>query len=142
MVGIIAPPYGPAGGDAGTPELADMDIPSTDEGAGYELTATGDIFTDDDGTSGFEDSGDDWIAPQVGMSGFDVRATLVSGAVAAGLSDLLSTWLPLSADRKWKCKVATPLNPAPSCELTIEIRPTGGVTVVSCTVTMSTVFTG
>lgn len=140
MPSIIAPHHVPAGAGAGTPAIDDMDIPSaTSETAQYKLTATGDIYTDADG-SGFTDSGDDWIAPQVGMAGFEVRATLVSGNVAGGSSSALGTWLALSADRSWRCKIANPTFPDTACELTVEIRPAGGVTVTSATITMSAHF--
>jgi hypothetical protein len=133
MTGILAPPYVPASAPAGVPALSDITVTSTDEDARIEYQSVGDIVSTFDGSTADEG---DWLSPKSGMSGFEIRATLVSGSIRGG-SDATSTWLNLGTTRAWKCKLATPTFPDTTAVLTIEIRPTGGAVAASCTVSMS-----
>lgn len=141
MVGIIAPFYGAAAEPAGTPALTDRDIVGASETSAWKLEADGDELADTGDGSGFVDIGD-WIAPKEGMDQYEVRATLVAGALATGVSSPLSAWLSLGTEQKWRCKIAGPTNPDTSAVLTVEIRPVGGVTVTSATISLSGTFGG
>lgn len=72
----------------------------------------------------------DWVSPKDSTVGdaYEVRATLNSGALAS--SSATSTWLQLNSTRAWN------VNPASedgigSANLTIEIRPFGGGSVLA-----------
>lgn len=85
----------------GTVSIADMTVNSIMAGGGatgqYSLRASGDIF----GTTGTNTVSDigDWLSPQLGMSGFEAMAALVSGS--APLGPTLGSWFALSSDRTW-----------------------------------------
>lgn len=140
--GSIMPHFHPAPIATSEITLEDLTITSDYESVAYMLTATGDIWIDDDVGTGLVDSGDDWLTPQVGMAGYEVRATFVSGEISTGVSSATGVWLPLSVDQKWRCKAAGPTHPNRSLNLTIEIRPVGGAVADTCTVTMTDQFLG
>lgn len=134
MTGIIAPLYVTGIAGAGVPELSDFTLDSESITAVFQLKETGGVYGDDG--DGFTHAGD-WITPQFGMAGFEARATLVGGSCGIGGSSPLGVWLNLGTERHWQCK--TPFGPDPPqfCDLTVEIRPVGGVTVTSANVHLS-----
>lgn len=94
--------------------------------ASYSLTSAGAVVLEN---SGFFEN---WITPQIGMSGYEVRATLNSGSITSGS---LGTWDSLAFTRSWQ--ISRSVSGVQSANLTIEIRPTGGSVVDSATVTLS-----
>ncbi len=67
-----------------------------------------------------------WINPQTGMSDFEVRATVTSGALSAGT---VGSWLPLSTNRIWSVSRATVGDNFAGIE--VQIRRIGGTTVLT-----------
>jgi hypothetical protein len=147
VTGILAPLYGLTGSTGGppdppgTPMLSNMTVDGLGEYARYSIDASGDILGDISDGDGLTDF-DDWIAPKSGMDQFEVRATLVSGALASVGSSPTSTWLNCAGSPVWKCKVAGPSQHNTSAVLTIEIRQTGHAVAASCTVTLTGTFGG
>lgn len=71
-----------------------------------------------------------WITPAVGMSGYEVRATLNSGSLTTGTT---GSWLTLGSTQSWNC--AQSVVGTKTANLTIEIRnATTLVVKASCTV--------
>jgi hypothetical protein len=62
-----------------------------------------------------------WIAPQAGMGGFSIRATINSGTVTSGTT---GSWLPLTSDQAWSKTRVIDSAGTSVVELTIEIART------------------
>lgn len=77
----------------------------------------------------------DWITPQSGMSGYEVRATLNSGSLVAG-SSAVGTWINLGASASWWNTDTTGGGPSVA-NMTVEIRPTGGAVAASATIILT-----
>lgn len=65
--------------------------------ASFNLQADGDI--DATATNNTIADRDDWLAPKIGMSGYEVRATLQSGGPMT--TGTMGSYLALSSDRTW-----------------------------------------
>jgi hypothetical protein len=75
-----------------------------------------------------------WASIGATPANYDVRATLNSGTTPAGSA--VGSWLQLNADRTWSL-TSSPGN-TQTCDLTIEIRPTGGgSTLATASVTLT-----
>jgi chitodextrinase len=95
--------------------------------ATYSLTAAGDIATSQATSPATIDVGD-WLAPKVGMSGFQARATLgASGPCSTGP---MSTWVGLGSAVTWTRSVSGPLGSSQTCVFTLEIRHSSNPSVI------------
>jgi hypothetical protein len=75
-----------------------------------------------------------WAGVGATPANYDVRATLNSGTSPAGSA--VGSWLQLNADRTWSL-TSSPGN-TQTCNLTVEIRPTGGgATLANASVTLT-----
>lgn len=106
--------------------------------AAYRLNTTGkaDINTN---TAGLLDIPGQWwtAAPQAGIgSGYEVRATYVSGVVPSGAAQ--GVWLPLSTLRVWSISKDDPGSRI--AVFTVEIRAVGGGVLDSATVTLQAIW--
>jgi hypothetical protein len=124
MTGAVAAASGyraqPAPG-SGAPGIVDATV-SGNNIVGYGLTDLGDITNRLDNVS--SDVGD-WLAPKIGMGGYEVQATQVSSTVrrpnyTAG-SASFAKFIRLDTTREWKLS-ATVGEPSQTVELAIEIR--------------------
>ena len=91
--------------------------------AGYRLNASGSIDTATSSGGGYVATGATW-----GSGGADWECRASGESSALGTFD---TWLALSTSRAWNV-----LN-GDSDSFLVEIRPTGGATVTSATITLS-----
>lgn len=72
-----------------------------------------------------------WLLAGSGAS-YDVRVTPQGGTTLSASGSALSTWLPMSSDRSWSySKVGVGED---TVDVLVEIRPTGGSAIASCTV--------
>jgi YD repeat-containing protein len=95
--------------------------------ATYSLTAAGDIAASQATSSATIDVGD-WLAPKVGMSGFQARATL--GASGPCSSGPMGTWVGLGSAVTWTRSVSGPLGSSLTCVFTLEIRHSSNPSVI------------
>ena len=65
--------------------------------AGWQLDTAGNVFINQG--AGMVDSGEDWIAPTSGASGYSCKATLVSGTTPT--TGTMATVLALTSTRSW-----------------------------------------
>lgn len=86
-------------------------------------------------TSGASFRGQAWLSPQIGMSNYEVRATVASGDIPPGI---IGAWLDLGASQTWGWVNQTT---AESCELTIEIRRKSDLAIIK-TASVSIVIMG
>ena len=66
-----------------------------------------------------------WIVPQSGMSGYEAKASLVSGLLTSGTT---GSWLPLSTTRTWTLRSDGDIEQA---VFDVEIRKIGTSTVLA-----------
>lgn len=132
VTGITALMVGVGGLSSGTVSLSNSNvynggIAPANALASYSLNPSGQIVATGQPTTF-------WVAPQVGMELFEVRATLNSGALSAGTT---GTWLALNSIREWAC-AQTEVQGIQSANLTIQIRRIGDSTILaSATVTIT-----
>lgn len=94
---------------------------------GYQLNSNGKVYeTPDPGAGPYEI--ENWVTPTSVASGYEVKATLVSGSLA-GTSSATGTWLSLSSTREWGVITAY-IGTTAQAEITVEIRKTGTTTVL------------
>lgn len=79
--------------------------------AGYRLNADGFAYERLSAGGGYTNLLEAWIVPQTGMSGYESRATLNSGALSTGTT---GSWQSLSLSQSWASTT--------TANLTIEIR--------------------
>lgn len=105
----------------------------TNATARYSLTAAGDIETTLAGNGTPADRGD-WISPQINMSAYECRATLLSGTLTTGTT---GSWMNLGATRTWT-RQANPGAGQLVVTFTLEIRRASDAEVlVSATTTLT-----
>lgn len=94
----------------------------------FFLESDGDIGLARTGTSGGAtvDIGD-WLSPKTGMSGFDVRCTVSTGALTSGDTCDGVTWLNLAATKSWRVARISDTPGLNSAAIILEIRKAGAV---------------
>jgi hypothetical protein len=119
LTGITALLVGQFGGSSVNIDSVNViEIGSSPATALYELQSNGQIvYTNQFGT-------EFWVNPPSAAADYEVRATLISGDTPTGT---LNTWLNLGTTRTWLLMAAST---ALRCSLTIEIRRSGGTTVL------------
>ncbi len=98
-------------------------------------TLDNDGFTYREKNGGARNQSFPWLNPQMGMSGYAVRATQISGDVPDGT---LGAWLNLGTDRSWGLGSDAGVL---DCTLTIEIRRVSDSVVVK-TITLHLFVSG
>ncbi len=73
------------------------------------------------------DSTDPWITPQINMSGYEARATLLSGTLSSGTT---GAWQNLGVTREWS-REASPGTGLHTTSFTLEIRRASDATVLA-----------
>lgn len=117
-----------------TDQAVSEDTPGAAALAQYSVNASGAVqeTTIGGGTATLES----WITPALGMSNYEVRATLNSGTLDSGTT---ATWLNCGTTRSWSCQRLS--IGSQSANLTIEIRNATTLLVKdSCTVTLSAIW--
>jgi hypothetical protein len=112
-------------------------------GVDFSLESDGDItVAETDDTGGVAVDQGDWLSPKTGMSGFDVRCTVSSGALTSGATCDGVTWLNLGTTRTWSRNRVSDTPGTNSAVILLEIRRTStGVTVDSATITLEAAVT-
>jgi hypothetical protein len=104
--------------------------------ASYGLLNNGQVQLIGSPNTGTVNLTDQWLLGGGSGAGFEVRATLNSGSLNAGVT---GTWQALSTSRSWLAAASrTSLGvQSQSANLTIEIRPVGGSVQATCTVDLN-----
>jgi YD repeat-containing protein len=111
--------------------IANRNVSTTIPGGGpsaiYQLTTAGDIMVTQPSSATAIDGGD-WLAPKIGMSGFQVFATLAPGSAACG-SGGMGSWLDLTSNLTWAVGRGGPSGTT-ACSFDIQIRNSGNPSVI------------